>query len=49
MVLITTKISKFVHHVLQIYPFGTDQLVLDVRQVNTLIKGQRDAGLAQVA
>ncbi len=49
MVLITIKISKFVHHVLQIYPFGMDQLVLGARQMNTLIKGQGDVCLAQVA
>ena len=49
MVLITIKISKFVPHVLRIYPSGMEQLVLDVRQLNTLIKGQRDACLAQAA
>lgn len=48
-VLITIKILKCAPHALRIYPSGMEQLALDVHRLNTLIKDQRDACLAQVA
>ena len=47
MELIMMRTLKFALHVLQTYPSGMVQPALDARQPNSLIKGQRDAFLAQ--